>query len=95
MNIIDDIHRLVNKYKVPSRLTADWEFTNHYELTDEHGRLWLDVEDALALLPDGQIALSDQNEAGRRLGFCLEAAELVAKYGYLYHWRKSWIKERS
>ena len=44
-------------------------------------RLWLDVEDAFMLLPDGTITLSDDTEAGKRLGFCLEAAALLAEIG--------------
>lgn len=82
--IFKKIEELLKRFEVSPSLRADWEGTNHFELTDDHGRLWLDVEDAFKRLPDGKLALSDDTEAGQRLGFCLEAAALVAEIGRIW-----------
>ena len=85
--LLEQARALVKKYNVPATLEADWEFTNHYELTDEGCRkrgesyFWLDVE-SVFFLPEALIDCGKDfsaTEEGKRLGYCLETAVLLAK----------------
>ena len=63
--------------KLPDELRADWDGTNHYELTTGTGDdyWWLDVADAIGI--DSGVDVS-ATEEGKRLGLLLDLAEAVS-----------------
>lgn len=68
---IEDIRARLAACPIPKDAQADWQGTNHYEITtssrQDCGYLWLDN------LND-EFALDSATETGKRLGTCLDYA---------------------
>jgi hypothetical protein len=83
------IDGLLKRFEVPPSLRADWEGTNHFELTYEHGRLWLELREVAYLFVKGQYETDEEYQQRwcngipnlQRLGYCLEAAALLVEIG--------------
>ena len=87
--LLEQARALVKRFNVPATLEADWDKSNHYELTNEANHLgrkdkdffWLDVE-SVFFLPEALIDCGKDfsaTEEGKRLGYALESAALLPK----------------
>lgn len=70
MRSSERLEKLVDQ--LPSKLDADWDGTNHYELHDSRGEkyFWLDVEDGIG---------GCETEEGKRLGLVLDIIEELSR----------------
>lgn len=78
------IHRLLELIaQLPPDLRADWDGTNHYELTTPDERFswwWLSLNDYMVADFDSQ------DEIGRRVGLLLDLAEAAKTAEPLLRW---------
>ncbi len=74
MNVIDWIKEKMEDLNFPKIPRADWENTNHYELSNFSSGTgeftWLDIPSIFM-----EINTWDDTEQGKRLGFLLDLAE--------------------
>ena len=62
---------------IPAGMRSDWEYTNHYELTDPHGEefWWLMMDD---IAPNfNRDVYHPDTECGKRLGLMFDATAAV------------------
>lgn len=63
--------------KLPEGLNADWDGTNHYELSSNEEPFWLDIRDAVLAGNKSAEAYLPGTEDGKRLGLVMDAASVL------------------